>query len=172
MIIFLQSAGGGMSILERAINNSYTLTRNASIFDHPIDYKIKLQPAKGVYVKSRIEYIIYDALEASGLDFGYEEELEFKDNGLIIRPDFTIRTQNGTYYWEHLGIIDTRDYFNMWEDRKNHYMNNDLSNYLITTDDLNGIDNSKILEVINDIKTGNIQSTLNSNISNHHYTLY
>ena len=109
MTLFLQSEEGEKSILEKAINTSYTLTRNASIFDRPLDFKTKLQPAKGIFVKSRIEYIIYDALEESGVNFTYEEELRLL-NGSVIHPDFTIHTSEATYYWEHLGILDTRDY--------------------------------------------------------------
>jgi hypothetical protein len=58
-----------------------------------------------------------------------------------------------------LGILDARDYFNMWQKRKNDYIKNNMSDNLITTDDLNGIEKAKIIEVINDIKNENIQTT-------------
>ena len=170
--IFLQSVEGEKSALERAINTSYTLVRNTSIFEKPLDFKTKIQPAKGVFVKSRIEYIIYDALEESGIDFAYEAELRLPNNDFVIHPDFTIHIGGTTYFWEHLGILDARDYFNMWQERKNDYINNDLSDNLITTDDLNAIEKAKIMEVINDIKTGNIQKTSDNKFSTHHYTLY
>ena len=172
MTIFLQSVEGEKQTLEKAINTSNTLMRNTSIFDRPLDFKTKIQPAKGVFVKSRIEYIIYDALEESGVNFTYEEELRLSNGGHVIHPDFTIHTARATYYWEHLGILDTRAYFNMWQERKIQYINNDLSDNLITSDDLNGLEKAKIVEIINDIKTGNIQTTSENKFSKHHYTLY
>jgi hypothetical protein len=54
-----------------------------------------------------------------------------------------------------LGILDTKDY-NNWQERNNLYINNNMSDNLITTDDLNGIEKAKLMEIINDIKTGNI----------------
>ena len=54
---------------------SAVLERNTSLFESPINAKDIFEPAKGKRVRSKIEYIIYKALEASGLKFDYEEPL-------------------------------------------------------------------------------------------------
>jgi hypothetical protein len=174
--IFLQSfneSGVNVNLLEKVMQTSFTLPRNTSLFDKPIDYRTKIQPAKGVNVRSRIEYIIFDALDGAGLQFEYEKPLKLSNKNYVIRPDFTIMNANGdTYYWEHLGKLDTGNYYNYWHERKEDYIRNGLYDNLITTDEIGGIVKEKIMEVIKDVQSQSVQDTPSSNFSKHHYKLY
>ena len=93
--------------------------RNTSIFEKPDDKRKKYYPRKGEKpVRSKVEYIIYKALERSGLNFKYEKELKLSQREYPIHPDYTIELPNGSFiYWEHLGMLDIRKYFNDWKRR-------------------------------------------------------
>lgn len=161
------------SLLEIAKNISFVDGRNTSIFDAPEDRKTKFQPKKGVFVKSKVEYIIYKVLEKSGLKFEYENELKLDNRTYNIHPDFTITLSDGRkIFWEHLGMLDTQKYFQDWQRRKDDYKAMGLYDDLITTDDLGGINEEKLQTVIEDIRNRSLINTLNNPFSNHHYTLY
>lgn len=162
------------NLLVKAKRASALLTRQSSIFDKPEDKRIKYYPRKGEKpVRSKAEYIIHKALQRSGLKFEYEEELRLERLSFPIHPDFVIKLEGGTkIYWEHLGMLDTRKYFNDWMRRKQDYMNHDLFDFVITTDDMNGIKDEVIDKVINDIRNKTLQVTSNNRFSNHHYQLY
>lgn len=76
--LFLQETED--NILEIAKDRSFIQQRNTSIFTNPEDAKAKYEPANAVYVKSKVEYIIYKALERTeGIKFFYEKELLLKN---------------------------------------------------------------------------------------------
>lgn len=161
------------SLLLITKNRSFLEKRNTSIFTYPTDKKYELQPKSGIFVKSKVEYIIYKSLEKSGLNFEYEKELYLSTRPYNIHPDFTIIFDDGTeLYWEHLGMLDTQRYFNDWQNRKNDYKSIKLLDRVITTDDLYGLNESSIEYVIDDIIKNKLRDTLESQFSNHHYELY
>lgn len=162
------------NILMKAKDTSFLLSRNTSIFIPPIDYKKKLIPdINNKPVKSRVEYIIYKALKLSRLKFSYEKQLNLEKRDYDIHPDFTIELKNGkSIFWEHLGMLDVRKYYKDWQQRKIDYQDHGYFNMVITTDDLNGINDKKIEEVIDAIRENNIKSTPDNKFSNHHYELY
>jgi exodeoxyribonuclease V alpha subunit len=171
MFLFVQE-NDGMSLLEMAKNRSAIDCRNTSIFKNPEDKKAMLQPKKGVFVKSKVEYIIYKALEKSGLSFQYEEPLSLPHRSYNIKPDFTITLSDGSkYYWEHLGMLNDRGYYNKWLQRRKDYEYLGLIDRLITTDDTNGIHEDKLNRIIQDLKERNLVNTNNSKLSLHHYEL-
>lgn len=172
MFLFIQDEQSE-SLLELAKKISAIDNRNTSIFQKPMDMKTKLQPQKGVFAKSKVEYIIYKSLEQSGLQFKYEQPLILPNESFNIKPDFTITLSDGTkYYWEHLGLLDTQSYYDSWQKRKQIYEKMKLSDYLITTDDLQGIKESRINEIILDLKERNLQKTESSKLSDYHYSLF
>jgi hypothetical protein len=171
LFIFVQDVEG--NLLMKAKNNSHLIHRNTSIFKEPRDKKGKYIPEYGVPVSSKIEYIIYKALQKSGLKFKYEEPLQLKTLSYKIHPDFTIYLRGGKeLYWEHLGMLDTRKYYSDWQDRRKSYKEHGLEDMLITTDDLNGVTEAKIAELIEHIKEMELKQTTGSKFSNHHYELY
>lgn len=160
------------NVLEYSRSHSDLLCRNTSVFDPPTDSKEIFEPTKGLAVKSKIEYIIFKTLQSSGMNFAYEEILPLKIGPQRIKPDFTIHAANGTYFWEHLGELDIREYSSMWNSRRDWYKANGLSDRLITTDDLGGVRHEIIERVIDDIENGMVKPTQGNPFSDHHYRLY
>ncbi|MHA1577254.1 MAG: ATP-dependent DNA helicase [Candidatus Thorarchaeota archaeon] len=162
------------NLLAKSKGISALLTRQSSIFEKPEDKRLKYYPRKGEKpVKSKGEYIIHKALQRSGLKFQYEEELRLKNLSFAIHPDFVIELEDKTkIYWEHLGMLDTRKYFNDWMRRKADYESHGLFDVVVTTDDMNGINDEQVERLINDIRKNKLQETPNNKFSKHHYQLY
>jgi len=162
------------NLLLRAAQTSHLIHRNTSIFNVPIDNKKGLFPdSNGIEVRSRIEYIIYQSLKKSGLDFIYEEELILKGKDFKIHPDFVITLKNGAkIYWEHLGMLDVKKYYKDWQNRIELYKEEGLYDYLVTTDDLGGINQDKINILIDDIREDKLLTNKTHKFSSHHYELY
>ncbi len=90
-----------------------------------------------------------------------------------IHPDFVIELDDKTkIYWEHLGMLDTRKYFNDWMRRNRDYQEHSLLDYVVTTDDMNGIKDEMLEQVIDDIRNKRLKETPKNKFSNHHYQLY
>jgi ATP-dependent exoDNAse (exonuclease V) alpha subunit len=163
------------SLLSTARNSSTILSRNTSLFNQPSESDSRLEPEPGVMVRSRIEFIIYRSLipmRERGMTFEYERPLKIEGKEKSIHPDFTIWVDGKTYYWEHLGELDQKQYYKDWINRRNYYEITGLSDFLVTTDDLTGIRQESIQRVIEDIISGSLQLTPNNKFSNHHYLLY
>jgi exodeoxyribonuclease V alpha subunit len=170
LTIFLQDAK--INLFEVARHRSSLLNRNTSIFTPPADNKRGYEPQKGVLVQSRVEYIIYKALEKSGLKFKYEEKLPLSKRTYPIHPDFTIYFNDGSrLFWEHLGKLDCRKYSRDWQRRLLDFKEHGLFNSLVTTDDLEGINSEKIEKLIEDIRNRKLATTKGNAFSSHHYAL-
>lgn len=171
LFIFVQDTDENLLMIAK--NNSHLVNRNTSIYSEPFDKKAKFVPEFGVTVSSKVEFIIYEALMKSGLKFKYEAPLKLKNLSYTIHPDFTIYLRDGKeIYLEHLGMLDTRKYFNDWQERKKNYYEHGLSDSLITTDDLNGINKEKLSELFEHIRESKLKKTPDNKFSNHHYQLY
>jgi hypothetical protein len=161
--------------LEFARNRSTVLLRNTSLFADPLDAQRLFQPEPGVWVKSKIEYIIHSILkehrEQGVLDFGYEQPLYLPGLGVSIKPDFRIVVGEQTFLWEHLGMLDTSRYFNDWQARKAGYYKSGYGDQLITTDDLLGVDESRLRAVVEDLLDGTPKGIADDRFSQHHYRL-
>lgn len=173
--LFLQEPpSDGESILEVARKRSFILPRMTSIFETPEDFKRIYEPRKGEPVKSKIEYIIYKALESSGLEFHYETPVPLNKGAakVTIHPDFTIKAGERVYYWEHLGELDEKNYSTGWKERKELYSKNGFLEQLVTSDDLSGVKHEVVTRIIEDIKAGRLQDSPGNIFSGHHYRLY
>jgi exodeoxyribonuclease V alpha subunit len=71
-------------------------------------------------VRSKSEVIIANMLFDRDISFRYEEPL-FAPDGTFYLPDFTITWQGEGWYWEHVGRLDSEDYRNHWETKKEWY---------------------------------------------------
>ena len=162
------------NLLVKSKGISALLTRQTSIFEKPDDKRVKYYPRKGDKpVKSKGEYIIHKALQRSGLNFEYEQELKLERLTYPIHPDFVIQLEDNTkIYWEHLGMLDARKYFNDWMRRKKDYEDHDLFDQVVTTDDIGGIKDELLERLIDDVRTKKLTSTPDSRFSKHHYQLY
>jgi exodeoxyribonuclease V alpha subunit len=172
LFLFIQESDD--DILLQAKTTSHLLGRNTSIFLPPVDNTTKLLPdPHGKPVNSRIEYIIYQSLKRSGLKFDYEKTLPLAKRDYDIHPDFTIELPGGgTIYWEHLGMLDVRKYYKDWQRRIQDYKDHGLFDRVITTDDLEGINQAKIDAVIEAIRERQLRTDTGNRFSLHHYELY
>lgn len=163
--------------LEIARGRSDLLRRNSSLLSRPLDARRVFEPEPGVYVKSKIEYVIYDALrrarEAGQLTFKYEDTLRlpFEEGDIEIHPDFTVLIGDRRYYWEHLGMLDRDDYFTDWQKRRRAYERKGLKDLLLTSDDMHGIHGDQVSRIISDMVAGSIADTDGNEFSAHHYCL-
>lgn len=160
--------------LLRARRTSHLTGRNTSIFKPPTDHKAALVPGNdGKPVRSRVEYIIHQTLQRSGLAFTYETSLPLAKRDYVIHPDFTITLKDGrTVYWEHLGMLDVRKYYKDWQRRIVDYRDHGMFEQVVTTDDLDGIKQDRIDAVVEAIRTGTLKSEQGNRFSLHHYELY
>ena len=170
--LFLFVKDSKENILEKARHISHLLNRRTAIFEKPESKPNgSYEPEAGQIVKSKIEFIIYKALINSELNFKYEETLKLKHLNYAIHPDFTIKTNDGrTMYWEHLGMLDVRKYYMDWMRRKEDYRKAGLLEFLVTTDDLDGLSDKKLQKVIDDIRNNRLVTSSND-FSQHHYSL-
>jgi len=164
-------------LIEYIRRRSDIAQRKTSILKNPDEF-INYRPDPNntdILVRSKAEYIIYRTLlekknKGEIKDFKYED----KENqlGLTPGPDFTIINLNGkVYYWEHLGIIDTEDYYKRWKKRLEIYKTYNCIDNLLTTDDKDGIKQEIIEKILEDINK-NMISGGKTEFSYHHYKLY
>ena len=164
--------------LKIARQRSDLLLRNSSIFTSPFDARNVFEPEPGVNVKSKIEYLIYRTLQQARdegrLTFSYEATLTLPLSGrdIEVHPDFTIQVSDRVIYWEHLGMLDRQDYSRDWRERRGGYEAAGLGNVLVTTDDLSGVRQDKLQQVVEDIIANAVSGDeQGSEFSQHHYTL-
>ncbi len=164
--------------LEVARSRSELLRRNSSLLTTPVDGRRAFEPEPGVWVKSKVEYVIYEALrqarEAGRLSFSYEKPplvLPFGGQNVEIHPDFTVLVGSRMYYWEHLGMLDRDDYAHDWEQRRKAYEAKGLRDTLLTSDDTSGIRAERVARIIDDMVNGTLADTPDEPFSGHHYVL-
>lgn len=91
----------------------------------------KFQTLSGEMVRSKSEVIIANILYQSGIPFAYEQPLRAPD-GSRHDPDFTIKWNGRTCYWEHLGMLDDEEYLQRWERKELWYIRH-FPGQLLTT---------------------------------------
>lgn len=121
--------------------------------------------SRGTAVRSKSELLIAEALINANIDFAYERPLTL--GGQTRYPDFTIidDVTGKTIYWEHLGMLDRKDYRQAWEKKLSWYRDNGILPHddpsaeeavLITTKDTSkaGIDMSEVKKLIGEVCGG------------------
>ncbi|ALI98564.1 ATP-dependent DNA helicase [Rufibacter tibetensis] len=168
------------SVLEIASERLFSASRRTSLLlDKPYRY-YNLEPERGVFVESRIELLIYhmlmnkrDELGADLFDFTYEEKPIVEGQKVNIKTDFTIYSNNQTWYWEHLGLMGQRKYHWTWLNvKKPTYQKAGIWDMVITTDESNGVNPEKIknlIQLIVENQVGNEDK--HQQYSNHHFFL-
>ena len=178
--IFVQEPDEDYSVAEYFRKVRYTsdiLQRRTSLLNEAqTDYAYN--PEEGVFVKSRVEYIIYKKLMEYRLNsddfrFRYEEPYPIDDEDFDLHPDFVLRFSDGrVIYWEHLGRVNSRSYLRSWDQRRHIYeKRGDLPN-VITTDELHGINDGKIDKIIDMLVKNEMQTEDSSKrYSDMHFSL-
>ena len=71
-------------------------------------------------VQSKSEVIIANLLFAKDIPFLYDRPL-FASDGTFYRPDFTISWDGEEWYWEHLGLLNKKEYRDHWQKKEKWY---------------------------------------------------
>lgn len=165
------------SPLQIARERSVLMMRNSSIFSEPFDSRCIFEPEQGIIVKSKIEYMIYrellEARNTGSLTFAYEQPMELPIDGrtVSVKPDFTVMCGGRTFYWEHLGMLDRADYSRDWRSRRAGYRAKGLEDSLVTTDDLGGVRQERLREVIAALIAAKVGGDGATEFSLHHFSL-
>ncbi len=124
----------------RNLQYSQTLKRNTNLFKLKIckepfkPEQLKHVTRKGELVRSKSEVIIANILADLGISYEYEKPLYSKNDPLDYRlPDFTIKYQGKTFYWEHLGMLNDPDYIKDWKRKERWYKENGYYKQLIVS---------------------------------------
>ncbi len=117
------------------------------------DSKLIHITADGTPVRSKSEVIVYNMLLDAGKHPIYEQKLML--GNISVHPDFTITTDAGTVYWEHLGMLGDYGYRKDWERKKKLYAKHGITeengNLVLSQDELSGaIDTQKINKLISE----------------------
>lgn len=86
----------------------------------------------GIWVRSKSEVIISNILFRSNIDFQYEEKLYYNATQWK-EPDFTIRHNGKTWYWEHLGLLGDEHYNENWQEKKQIFKDLGIFDNVIST---------------------------------------
>jgi hypothetical protein len=167
------------SVLEKARIRSYTESRKTTLLlDKP--YRYYALEADGMFIESRVELLIYQALKEAQKEFGedaikFEYELKPQIGGvqLPMKTDFTVFTKNGIWYWEHLGRLGNKDYEWTWQNvKRKSYEQYNVQDTLLTTSERSGINPDKIKAIIILIINNELKTEDSTNrYSLHHYLL-
>ncbi|MBD1398834.1 AAA family ATPase [Pontibacter sp. JH31] len=164
------------TLFERIRTRSYSAVRKTSLFSLPF-WDFSLEPEKGVFVKSRVEYIIYNVLkqfreDVEGFEFFYEKAPLINGQQLKMKTDFTINTPSGhTFYWEHLGLLGSKYYERKWRYKREKYKEAGIDN-LLTTDETRGINEAKVRVIVENMLSNALRTEDKyQTYSSHHYYL-
>lgn len=124
---------------------SETLLRNTNLFSlavrpesvgFPHPENLIHRTSTNTLVRSKSEVIVADTLTRFGISYLYEEPLCAKDNPRDFRlPDFTVKYEGETWYWEHLGMLSIPSYASAWERKERWYAANGFLQRVITSED-------------------------------------
>ena len=109
---------------------------------------LRHRTSHGLLLRSKSEVTIAEKLYEYGIPFRYEEVIE--RNGIVIIPDFTIKTPDGrTIIWEHAGRMNNPEYANRHKKKMKIYEELGFypwKNMIITYDDEFGSIDMRIIK--------------------------
>lgn len=147
----IDAAAPGNSETARRLTNLFEAPAPVEVAGERLDDRLIHRTTSGILVRSKNEVIIANLLTQLRVDWTYEEPFA-GDDGRIVRPDFTIRTDAGvTVLWEHLGMLDNVNYRRKWEIKRTWYRVNGVVPVdepaaratLMATDDSEGVDSAE-----------------------------
>ncbi len=111
------------------------------------------ETAAGIFVRSKSEELIVNALDHYGIPFHYEERFPFPDaHNRYLYPDFTFYLPSGEKkIWEHFGLMNDYDYCLRSANKLYTYQQNGFiinKNLIITQDDFRGNCSSRLINEI------------------------
>lgn len=160
--------------LSELCENSTLEQRKTMLFGYKISifkpYSYTKKNGAQIEVRSKIELLIAKALDNLGVHYIYEPKDFYHEYRFL--PDFKIRINGKEYYIEHLGDMTHTPYRERWYRKLEKYNQLNLTDVLITTTESKnkGDLDLSIKEIMNQLKSGNLQNTKRS-YSEHHFEI-
>jgi hypothetical protein len=111
--------------------------------DFPYAKHLVRRTVRGELVRSKPELVIANYLDSIGLRYEYERDLTGTAAPGRMRPDFSFIDDNGNVVvWEHVGMLDSPGYAEVWDRRRSWYARNGfvLNKILFVTSGIGGLD--------------------------------
>jgi hypothetical protein len=148
----------------RRLTNLFEAPEPVQVGQRTYDNKHIHRSRRGELMISKSEVIIANELTGAGIVYEYERPFIGKD-GTPRYPDFTIEDADTgiTWYWEHLGMLGNSEYDEKWAAKLKWYRENGIipeeggggeNGTLVTSAEIEGIDNAQIARLIRKIKGG------------------
>ena len=131
VVLLIQDDVGTLARLGR-LERSAVRRINSSVFEfNPLPEEFlyfsswvkagrKLSTLSKYLVRSKSEVIIANLLCEEEVPFEYEKPL-YAPDGTMFLPDFTVMFCGETYYWEHVGMLDSPKYKAHWNIKQKWY---------------------------------------------------
>lgn len=148
----------------RRLTNLFQAPRPVEMQERLLEASLIHRTRRGDAVRSKSEVVVADLLYSKGVDYQYEAKLIGND-GSVRYPDFTFEDDDMgiTYYWEHLGLLNSLSYRERWERKLAWYHQQGIlpveqgggpAGTLITTrdDEHGGIRSDEIERIFNEVR--------------------
>ncbi len=149
----------------RSSRSSDTIRRNSNLFrsgvrdreGRPYARHLMHRAADGTVLASKSELFIYERILAADLRPYYEAKLPARSgDGTWRLPDFTFLddADEPAVFWEHLGMLDVRDYAEGWERKRLWYAEQGIveNEDLFWTTEIDGLDAARVDRIIARVK--------------------
>lgn len=149
----------------RSAQRSDTIRRNSNLFrigirdreGNPFARHLTHRATDGTLLASKSELFIYERARAAGLKPRYEVRLSSrKGDDSWKLPDFTFfdEADDPAVFWEHLGMLDVRDYADGWDRKRKWYQAQGYveGRDLVWTSEIDGLNATKVDEMIEKVK--------------------
>lgn len=165
LVLLVEGADLSELLAARSPQRSDTIRRNSNVFrvgvrdreGSPFARHLTHRATDGTLLASKSELFIYERARAAGLRPIYEAQLLSRtgDNTWKL-PDFTFvdDADDPAIFWEHLGMLDLRDYAAGWARKRQWYADQGYveGQDLVWTSEVDGLDAAKVDEVIATVK--------------------
>jgi hypothetical protein len=165
LVLLVEGSDLSELLAARSPQRSDTIRRNTNLFrigvrdreGNPFARHLTHRATDGTLLASKSELFIYERAKAAGLHPIYEAQLPSRTgDGTWKLPDFTFLddADDPAVFWEHLGMLDLRDYAAGWSRKRQWYADQGYveGQDLVWTSEVDGLDAAKVDEVIATVK--------------------
>jgi hypothetical protein len=165
LVLLVEGSDLSGLLAARSPQRSDTIRRNSNLFrigvrdgmGNPFARHLTHRATDGTLLASKSELFIYERARAAGLRPVYEIQLPSRTGDTTWKlPDFTFfdDADDPAVFWEHLGMLDVRDYAAGWARKRQWYANQGYveGRDLVWTSEVDGLDATKVDEVIAAVK--------------------
>ncbi|MDP9605546.1 UNVERIFIED_ORG: hypothetical protein J2W38_005360 [Variovorax paradoxus] len=165
LVLLVEGSDLSDLLAARSPERSDTVRRNSNLFrigirdrnGNPFARHLTHRASDGTLLASKSELFIYERAKAAGLRPIYEMKLPSRTGDKTWKlPDFTFLddADDPIVFWEHLGMLDVRDYAAGWSRKRKWYADQGYveGRDLVWTSEIDGLDAAKVDAVIASVK--------------------